>query len=475
MASIVPDKKTGSRMIKFMLDKNQRKTVWLGKMPKRTAETWKVHIEELASAIRQNRSPYPETSDWVSRLTDEYHERLSRAGLVVARVSRVSQGNQVPTLGKFLEGYISKRSDVKGSTSVVYGHTKRCLIKYFGPDTSLDRITASKAKDWRRWLGLSTKKGGQGLADNTVRRRTGIARQFFTDAVDDKLIIENPFSKVKGVAVKENHSRDYFVSREDIEKVIALCPNNEWKLIVSLARYLGIRIPSELDELCWGDIDFENSRITVRAPKTSHHGEGHAERIIPLFGDCNLRDYLQVQRNELLDSFDPKANRLSEQPVIRTHRRRENLRTGFARLIRKAGLKPWPKLFANCRSTRETELLDLGFKPKAVAEWMGHSLKIQAKHYVQVTEADYAKAIGFNCQISVQSTAVPSRAATTPAVKEADSSVSLGIPLVENGRHWTRNRPKNKCKIASASQRCKIRCKCGGWRRWAACRIFFTS
>lgn len=35
--------------------------------------------------------------------------------------------------------------------------------------------------------------------------------------------------------MKENRSRDYFISRADIEKIIAICPNNEWKLVVSLA------------------------------------------------------------------------------------------------------------------------------------------------------------------------------------------------------------------------------------------------
>ena len=35
-----------------------------------------------------------------------------------------------------------------------------------------------------------------------------------------------------------------------------------------------------------------------------------------------------------------------------------NLRTQLRRTIRKAGLKPWPKLFQNLRSTRGTELAE---------------------------------------------------------------------------------------------------------------------
>ena len=281
-----------------------------------------------------------------------------------------------------------------------------------------------------------------------MRRRTGIARQFFTDAVDDRLIKENPFAKVKGVAVRENRSRDYFVSREEIEKVISICPNNEWKLIVSLSRYLGLRIPSELNNLKWRDVDFEHDTIRIHAPKTEHHGPQHTERLVPIFADCELKKYLEIQRDELLCDFDVEAQPLSKEPIIRQYRHRENIRTQFEKLIKKAKLIPWRKLFGNCRSTRETELLDLGFKPKAVAYWLGHSLKIQAKHYVQVTEADYEKARGFNCQISDQSAVVLKSTAKNSTEQQALFSAPLGITLSESGRHWTRT--SDLCRVKAA-------------------------
>ena len=38
--------------------------------------------------------------------------------------------------------------------------------------------------------------------------------------------------------------------------------------------------------------------------------------------------------------------------------RNANLRTQFERVIRRAGLAPWPRLFHALRASRETELLD---------------------------------------------------------------------------------------------------------------------
>jgi hypothetical protein len=48
---------------------------------------------------------------------------------------------------------------------------------------------------------------------------------------------------------------------------------------------------------------------------TKHH-QGKAKREIPIFPE--LLPHLEGALSELLENFDPKANRLSEQPVITT-------------------------------------------------------------------------------------------------------------------------------------------------------------
>ena len=49
------------------------------------------------------------------------------------------------------------------------------------------------------------------IADNTVRRRCGIAKQFFRAAIRKDIIEKNPFEGVK-VAVQPNRARMYFVT-----------------------------------------------------------------------------------------------------------------------------------------------------------------------------------------------------------------------------------------------------------------------
>src|SRR5690242_960698 len=61
-------------------------------------------------------------------------------------------------------------------------------------------------------------------------------------------------------------------------------------------------------------------------------------------------------------------------------------------MLRCAGVKPWPRLYQNLRSSRETELAER-FPIHVVAEWLGNSPKTALAHYTQVTEEHYRKAL----------------------------------------------------------------------------------
>ena len=73
-----------------------------------------------------------------------------------------------------------------------------------------------------------------------------------------------------------NSSRAHFITADTIEKVIGACPDAQWRLIVALSRYGGLRCPSEHLCLTWGDVDWEHNLITIRSPKTEHHVGGES-------------------------------------------------------------------------------------------------------------------------------------------------------------------------------------------------------
>ena len=393
MASITKDAR-GNRTIQFVGIDRKRRSIRLGKCSQRQAEAIKVHVERLVHATMSRHPADPDTSRWLAQIDTQLADRLSRVGLIPKR--------DATTLLAFLDAYIAMRSDVKPGTRMLYRQTRRNLLSFFAADKPLSSFTPGDADAWR----LHLKE--QALAENTIRRRCGRAKQFFNAAVRRKLIPENPFADLKS-NVHGNPERFYFVTREEIGRVIEACPDADWRVIFALSRFGGLRCPSETLSLRWCDIDWQNNRMLVTSPKTEHHIGGES-RLVPLFPE--LRPFLE-------DAFEQAADG-TEFVVNRYRDRTQNLGTQGKRIVRKAGMTPWPKLFQNLRSTRETELSEQ-FPMHVVCAWIGNSQSVAAKHYLQVTREHFDRAVaeGEALQNPVQQSHETTR--NVPKVVNSDS------------------------------------------------------
>ncbi len=69
----------------------------------------------------------------------------------------------------------------------------------------------------------------------------------------------------------------------------------------------------------------------------------------------------------------------------------EGNRRVIRRIIRRAGIKPWPRPFQNLRSSRETELAE-SFPLHVVCQWIGNTARVATAHYLQVTEEHFQRA-----------------------------------------------------------------------------------
>jgi len=349
-------------------------------MSKRHANAVKLKIEHLLAAKIAGHPPDDDIMRWVAGLRGSHlAQQLAKHGLIPHREST--------SLGEFLEAYFARRADVKNSTQVNWRHTKRNLLAFFGADRSLSEITTGDAKDFERYLKTEArenryvdKTAADGLSTETVRKRISNAKQFFQDAFERELIRKNPFTGLKS-ATQGNPDRFFFVTQEITDKVFDACPDCEWRLIFALARYGGLRVPSEILRLRLDDIVWDRVRFLVHAPKTECY-DGKATRWVPIFGE--LRPYL-VEAWEL-------AKPGQEYFILRG---RENsgayFRTMFMKIIRRAGLDVWPKLWQNLRSTRQTELEDR-FKEYMVCAWLGNSAQVARKHYLQITDEHFEQA-----------------------------------------------------------------------------------
>jgi len=345
-------------------ENKSRPKIFLGSANVKQAEAAKYNIENLLLG-----SPLPKSvKEWLDKIKDEsIIRRLESLGLIEPKAKNRW------TVSAWVESYITQRPDVKAATLRKWRDVQNKLKAFFRDDFIGD-ITTQHAKNFQVYL-----KSTAELGENTQRRHIGIARQFFNAAVDAEIITKNPFkSKALPVSVKPNESRFFFITQETAYIVLAACPDSEWRLIFALCRFGGLRCPSEVLSLKWMDIDWHKKRFTVHSPKTEHH-LGQESRIVPLFPE--LYPYLQ-------DAYDNA--KVGAVYCVESYRGTEtNLRTQLCRILKRAEIEQWPKLFQNLRSSRETEL----FKTtqgniKSVCKWLGNSPAVAMAHYAQSTEAD---------------------------------------------------------------------------------------
>ena len=373
MASVLKD--GGGWRIRFYDGNGKRKQIRLAGINKATAEQIGRHVKVLNAAKTSNdRSLDRQTALWLADVGQTIHDKLAAAGLVEQRVSS--------NLGDFIAGYIERRSDVEPGTVTNYHQVRLNLVAFFGYEKPLRDITERDAAEFRTWLETE-----EGQSENTLRRRCGRARQFFTAAIKAKLIEENPFD---GMPVSVGGSKDKarFITEAESQKILKACPDLQWRLIFSLCRYGGVRCPSEILALTWENILWDSQRIIVTAPKTKRYA-GHETRVIPMFPE--LAGVLNEAYEMAFDRLEDKSAVVSGPVVTRYSSASQNLRTTFDKIIKRAGLVPWPKPFQNLRATRETELME-SYPSHVVVAWIGHSETVARKHYLQVTDANFERA-----------------------------------------------------------------------------------
>jgi integrase len=403
MASIGREGTSGERKrILFRDQAGRQQSLRLGKCSEKAALSALAGFERVLESNRLGSTLHPDGVRWLESIDDRLHARVVAIGLAQPR-----NAGEVVTLGTLVDRFDATAA-VKPGTRTTYQQATRMLREHFGADKPLASITPADADDWRQAIAGASDRG-KTLAPATVAKRVKVAKQVFAKGVKWGWIASSPLADLR-VGAMANPERAFYVTREAIDAILAACPDDEWRAIVGLCRYAGLRCPSEIVGLRWGDVNWERGRLTVRSPKTSGH-EGHAVRLVPIAAE--LRAILQ-------DLFD-KAEPGTEAVVPRLRDPRVNLRTTFEKIIARAGEKPWPRLFHNMRASCETDWVDR-FPDHVVASWLGHSPQVARTHYLQVRDAHFDQA----------ASVAPDEAAAIPATHTATSDAKASNPKTQN-------------------------------------------
>jgi integrase len=200
------------------------------------------------------------------------------------------------------------------------------------------------------------------MKESSIRQRVGNAKAMFEHAVLEELLPQNPIrNQVSSIRADDEGKMN--IPAEIIENVIQAAPNAEWRLLIALWRFAGLR-KTEPMSMKWTDVLWAEGKLRVRSSKTQHHA-GKGLRFVPI---RDVEKYLS-------DAFAVAPD--GQKHIFQTARL-VNLYHTMERIVEAAGHKPWPNLIKNLRLSCENDWLTANEAPAhVIAAWIGHSVTVQ--------------------------------------------------------------------------------------------------
>ncbi|VTS00497.1 integrase family protein : Phage integrase family protein OS=Rhodopirellula maiorica SM1 GN=RMSM_04392 PE=4 SV=1: Phage_integrase [Tuwongella immobilis] len=362
MASLVNDP-NGTRRIQFLSSDRKRKTIRLGKISKKDAESVRRHVEMILAAQLSGQPLPRETAVWLDAIGEQLKEKLAAVDLIVLEERFTVE----QWLTQWIEGRV--RAGHKPTSIRTWRQTVDLLIRLFG-HRRLESICHADAETFLDAMA--------DLRPSTRHKRLGHAKTMWGEAAR-QFKRPHPWEHASCKGGNPSERRTY-VSNEDIHKVIEHCPNLWWRLLVAFARYTGMRVPSEPFSLRWGDIDWGRGRIVLESPKTGI-------RTIPIFP--LLRPHLEAAWDATPEGTEfvmPEDFR--QRAAGADGWAGANLRTTLAKVVRRAGLTPWPRIWHALRASCESDLA-ANFPLAVVTKWIGNTQAVAMRHYIDTTDSSF--------------------------------------------------------------------------------------
>ena len=159
-------------------------------------------MRSTPNAVATTPLPRDDTTRWLAGVDDSLHEKLARVDLVQPRIKA--------TLHGWLEQYLADHEDdMKPESIRKLKQTKTKLLAFFGDGLELRKITVQDAADWRKFL------KGLPLSEATIKIHCGNAKTMLAEAVQRKLITDNPFALLKSGSTPSKYSR--YINPDEIE------------------------------------------------------------------------------------------------------------------------------------------------------------------------------------------------------------------------------------------------------------------
>jgi len=221
----------------------------------------------------------------------------------------------------------------------------------YGPDPEVRSIRPSHLEEW---LALHERR----LKNTSYNRYAGVLKQVFEMAVNDRIIAESPFDRVR-TRWKKPQTPIRLVPTVDqfqaiVDDVRAEKRSNHAQESADFIEFLGLAGvgQAEASSLTWGDVDFVKGHLSIRRHKTDRRFT------VPIYP--HLRALLERLHQEAGESVRPG------QRVLKINDAKKSLRNACVRL----GLPPFTQ--RNLRQCLIMRLWKSGVDKKLIAKWQGH-------------------------------------------------------------------------------------------------------
>ncbi len=175
------------------------------------------------------------------------------------RLLNITDGNM--TVCELVDRYLKTKTGVRQSTRTGYVTVQRVLAKEPFGQKKIRSIKTSDAK-----LFLIKLQQEDGKSYSSIHNIRGVLRPAFQMAVDDDILVKNPFGfQLAGVVVNDSVTREA-ISREQMRKFLKFVHDDvvycKYYEVVYILFHTGMRI-SEFCGLTLKDIDLENRTVNI--------------------------------------------------------------------------------------------------------------------------------------------------------------------------------------------------------------------
>ena len=210
----------------------------------------------------------------------------------------------------------------------------------------------------------------KGLRNVTINGRLAYIKAAMRQGEKWEFIPKRDWSSVS--KLKAPRGRVVFHTPEEINKLLAACPNDMWRIVVLLGADAGLR-RAEMMNLKWEDVDFNNNQLYIAPNKTAYH------RIIPM--THTLRNALEKAKIGAINEFVVN---------IASSRKVENLSTYYHMFIKEAGINSF---LHKLRHTFASQLVQNGVELYTVSQLLGHRSMQKTEIYAHLVPQTLHKAV----------------------------------------------------------------------------------